>query len=105
MNAGALDADPSIQIDAETRVLALEVPGSKVVLLQAFFELYEGPGAVRTVDIKNSLLCIITTPSMLEACLEVLRAIQPSVHWRFASEIGVDAVEAAFDLQKQLGMN
>jgi hypothetical protein len=97
--------DPSIHVDDETRVLALEVPGSKVVLLQAFFELYEGPGAVRTVDIKNSLLCIITTPSLLDACLEVLNAIQPVVHWRFATEIGTHAVEAAFDLQKQLGMS
>lgn len=69
-------------LDDETVALYLEIPGSRVVLLQAYFELYEELGTVRTIDIKNSLVCIITTNSMMTACCELLKAIRSEIDWR-----------------------
>ena len=69
--------------DEQTRTLYLEVPGSKVVLLQAYFELYEGVGVVRTLNIRSSLVCVLTTESLLHDCLDVLDAIQKETQWRF----------------------
>lgn len=72
-------------IDDGTMALYLEVPGSNVVLLQAFFELYEGVGLVRTLDIRKSLVCVLTTPSLLEDCQAILREVKPIVRWRTAA--------------------
>jgi hypothetical protein len=72
------------KIDPYTYIIYLEVPGSRVVLLQAQFELYEGLGTVRTLDIKNSLVCIIATPTTLDDCLKLLDALKEQIHWRFA---------------------
>ena len=63
-----------VQIDQATYAFYLEVAGSKVVLLQAFFELYEGLGTVRTIDIRRSLICVLTTPTQLHQCREALEA-------------------------------
>lgn len=71
-------------IDAQSVVLYLDCPGTHVVLLQAYFDIYEGIGVVRTLDIRNSLVCILTTPSMLQDCLAVLDSIRPQVQWNFA---------------------
>ena len=82
-----------LEIDEQTVALPLVVPGSQVVLLQAFFELYEGPGTVRTVDIRASLICIITTPSMVSDCIDVLEAIRSQVQWRYAETIAEQTVQ------------
>lgn len=63
--------------------LYLEVPGSKVVLFQAFFDLYEAIGVVRTVDIRLSQICIVTTSDMLLDCVAVLHALRREIPWRF----------------------
>ena len=73
------------QIDDFTTAIYLEVPGSKVVLFQAYFELFEGLGLVRTLSIKRSLVCILTTPDLTSTCLEVLSAIQERVPWRMVA--------------------
>jgi hypothetical protein len=70
------------RIDDFTTAIYLEVPGSKVVLFQAYFELFEGLGLVRTLSIQRSLVCILTTPDLAPTCLEVLHAIQDTVPWR-----------------------
>ena len=85
------------QIDAETIVVPLEVPGASVVLLQTFFELYEGIGAVRTIDIKESIVYIITTPSMLPNCIKALEAMQAHVPWRYAQGVSKETQEALFN--------
>jgi hypothetical protein len=74
-------------LDEHTFVLYLEVPGSKVVLLQGFFELYEGVGTVRTLDIRRSLLCILTTRTMLADCIKILHEISSHVPWRPAVDV------------------
>ncbi len=74
---------PADSIDEGTRALYLEVPGEKVVMLQALVESHEGLGLVRTLNIRKSLVCILTTPTMLDACLDLLNALQPEIGWRF----------------------
>ena len=69
-------------LDSEAIALYLEIPGRKVVELQAYFDLYEGLGVVRTIDIQNSLVCIITTPTMLEKCSAALNALRETIPWR-----------------------
>ena len=68
--------------DPVTPVLYLEVPSNKVVLFQAFFELYEGLGLVRTLDMRKNLLCVITTDSQLDDCCQALEGIQKEVEWK-----------------------
>jgi Domain of unknown function (DUF4911) len=68
-------------IDTGTCAFYLIVPSEKVVLLQAFFELYEGVGIVRTLNLRRSLVCILTTPSMLGDCRAALEAIRSMVPW------------------------
>ena len=70
------------QLDEYTTAIYLEVPGSKVVLFQGYFELFEGLGLVRTLSIRKSLICVLTTPKLANTCLAVLEAIKTSVPWR-----------------------
>lgn len=70
------------RLDAHTYAICLEVPATKIVLLQGIFENYEGIGTVRTLDIERSLVCILTTPSMVQDCIDVLHAIEYTVPWR-----------------------
>lgn len=89
------------QIDAETIVVPIEVPGAQVVLLQTFFELYEGLGAVRTVNIRESIICIVTTPTMLTPCLEALTSMKQLISWRFAEALPLHTKENLFDFNPQ----
>ncbi len=68
-------------IDTGTCAFYLIVPSEKVVLLQAFFELYEGIGIVRTLNLRRSLVCILTTPSMISDCRAALEAIRTMIPW------------------------
>ena len=67
--------------DPLTAIVYVEVPSQKVVLFQAYFELYEGLGLVRTLDLKKNLLCVITSKSQLDTCLEALTELQPQIGW------------------------
>lgn len=83
-------------LDDQTVVIYLLVPGSQVVLLQAFFEAYEGIGTVRTLDIRSSLVCVLTTPSMLEDCRALLNSIRDRVEWRPAEPPEAGQVKKLF---------
>ena len=79
-----MNDSPEIEHSDETaRIVYLEVPPSKVVLLQAYFELYEGLGVVRTLNLKKSLLCVITTKCQLVECIEALNSVRDIIGWRF----------------------
>lgn len=69
-------------VDGDTASICLEVPGAEVVALQGYFETYEGLGLVRTLDIRRSLVCVLTTPSMLDDCMALLEALRPEIGWR-----------------------
>lgn len=71
----------AVHIDADTVAFYLEVPRSHVVLLQVYFELYDGVGTVRTLDKESAVICVLTTPSLLNDCIGVLNAIREHVSW------------------------
>lgn len=73
-------------LDEHTRGIYLEIPAAKVVFFQAVFEAYEGLGTVRTIDIGKSLVCLVTTDTMLSDCFAALAALKAQVPWRFSSE-------------------
>ena len=74
---------PSIDYrDDQTPIIYLEVPSHKVVLFQAYFELYEGLGLVRTLDMRKNLLCVITSESQLSDCCDALASIEAQIGWK-----------------------
>jgi hypothetical protein len=74
-------ADAGVELDSETVAFYLEVPRSHIVLLQTYFELYDGVGTVRTLEGERAIVCVLTTPSMAKDCRKVLAAIREHVHW------------------------
>lgn len=73
-------------LDEVTSCIYLKVPEKKVVFMQSIFEIYDGIATVRTLDIKNSLICIIVPNSNLELCLEILNSIKREVGFEFISK-------------------
>lgn len=74
----------AVALDAETWAFYLRVPRSHVVLLQAYFELYDGVGTVRTIAGPEPILCIMTTSGQKEDCITILEAIREDVDWELA---------------------
>jgi hypothetical protein len=84
------------KLDDHCNALYLEVPGSKVVLFQAFFDIYESIGVVRTLSIRDSRICIITTPDTTPVALEILNSIQSFLPWRLLNERPIEAEKELF---------
>jgi len=74
------------RLDEQCTAIYLEVPGSQIVNLQAYFEIHEGIAVVRTISVSRSLVCLLTTPSMLDTCLAILEAIRHNILWRFVAK-------------------
>jgi hypothetical protein len=74
-------ADAGVQLDPNTVAYYLEIPRNQVVLLQTYFELYDGVGTVRTLEGDRAVVCVLTTPSMAKDCREVLEGIREQVTW------------------------
>ena len=70
------------QLDEYCVALYLEVPGSSVVLLQALLESYDGIGVVRTLSIRDSLICLLTTPSEVSSLIDLLNSVHDNLPWR-----------------------
>lgn len=76
----------------ESVALVVEVPPEKIVIFQAFFELYEGLGIVRTVDRERSAVALITQPHQVDEVRTILNAewnalglknpIRPAAGWK-----------------------
>ena len=77
--------EPEI-LDDWAVALYVEVPGSKVVLFQAFLDLYEAVGIVRTIDIRRSRVCVVTTRDQLQDCLSIMEALKATVPWRMVEK-------------------
>ena len=74
----------AVQLDPEVLAFYLRVPRSQVVLLQAYFELYDGVGTVRTINDPDPVLVVMTTTGMMETRIEALIAIRQDVDWEIA---------------------
>jgi hypothetical protein len=75
-----------VPLDPETVALYLRISGEQIVIFQAIFETYEGIGTVRTIDVRRSLVSVITTNSQLPDCQQLLFGIQKDIPWRCAAE-------------------
>jgi Domain of unknown function (DUF4911) len=75
-----------IELDSDTVILYLKVAGSQVVKFQAFFETYEGIGTVRTIDIRSSLISILTPKDQVADCQRLLSSIKKEIPWECAAE-------------------
>ena len=70
--------------DPRCIVLYFHIPESQVNFFQGHFELYEGLGLVRTLSIRDSLVCVLTTPECLSDCLLALRDMRKTIRWTAA---------------------
>ena len=68
-------------LDESTCAVYIHCPAAYIVDLQSYFEIYESLGVVRTLDSKNSLVGIVTTPSMLEEVEKVLDGLKDIIPW------------------------
>ena len=75
-------ADCWQQLDQITKILFLNIPAEKVVLLQAIVELYEGLAVVRTIDLRNSLVSVLTTNDTWPDLLALLDSLKSQLDWR-----------------------
>lgn len=75
-----------IALDDYAGVIMLRVPSSMVVYLQAFFELAEGLGAVRTYNVRENKVLILLTKDSYPDALKLLNSIKELVDWEFLDE-------------------
>jgi|GEM_PF-1148025 len=92
------------KIDNQTYSVFLSIPGDQVVLLQAYFELYEGLGTVRTLDINSSKVCVLTTKSQLITCLKAIDSLKESLSIKFDKKGSFDAFNS-FSKKRNLQKN
>ncbi|MCB0334710.1 MAG: hypothetical protein KDD62_00350 [Bdellovibrionales bacterium] len=92
-------------IDEETCAYYLEVPSAQLVELQAYFEMYESLGTVRTIDLKRSLVCILTTTSLAEPCQQALLSLRDRLQWRSVERPQDVSPEAFLGYGKKAGNN
>ena len=74
------------QLDDVTSCIYLKIPEKKVVMMQSYFEIYDGVATVRTLDIKNSLICIIVPNCNLDLCFEILESIKKEVGFEYTNK-------------------
>lgn len=79
-----------VELDADLLAFYLEVPRHQIVLLQVYFELYDGVGTVRTLEGDRSVVSVLTTHSQKADCVRVLNAIREQVQWQPCREIPED---------------
>lgn len=80
MNSPAL-RNACTLIDPGTIAIYLKVPRAHVVLLQTYFELYDGVATVRTMEGEDRVICVLTSQGQQEDCISVLEAIREDVAW------------------------
>ncbi len=61
--------------DQYSAVFYGKIPSAQTVLLQGYFEIAEGLGLVRTIDLREGLVCVISTPDLAPAVSEFLVAL------------------------------
>jgi hypothetical protein len=71
-------------VDPQTVAFYLRLPRSHVILIQVYFELYDGVGTVRTTQGEEPVVCVLTPKAQQEDCMRVLEAIRGQVHWEIS---------------------
>lgn len=84
------------KLDDLTSCIYLKIPQEKVVLLQSFFEIYEGIATVRTLDIKNRIVCLIVPNCNLDICFEILENIKEDIKYEVASQEDISNLQCEY---------
>jgi len=87
--------ESAVELDPALVAWYLEVPRPQIVLLQAYFELYDGVGTVRTLEGQDEVVTVLTTPSQKGDCIGVLNAIREQVSWRICATLPDDPLRGA----------
>ena len=64
------------QLDPHTVAFYLQIPPAKVVLFQGLFELYEGVGTVRTLNLERAIIVVLTTPDLVQTVFDILANVR-----------------------------
>ena len=70
-----------VVLDPHTVAFYLRINSAQVVIFQAIIESYEGIATVRTVDIEQSLISVLTTHDQVADCQTLLSSLQQYVPW------------------------
>lgn len=65
----------AVVYDEHSSVFYGRIPSAQTVLLQGYFEIAEGLGLVRTIDLTEGLVCVITTPGLQDQVAEFIVAL------------------------------
>jgi hypothetical protein len=82
-----------ILIDDETAVVFLQIPRSRTLEFQASVDLYESLATVRTMSVENSVVAVITTPSMWDTCQAMLDSLQVEIGWNHIADTNQSYLE------------
>ena len=100
-SATNLDETPHLlALDEHTVAIFLQIPASKVAFLQSLIETYEGLGTVRTVNVRESLVALISTKEQLPVCLEILESLKPATPWSFHTKLSLEMRKEYFGFMK-----
>jgi hypothetical protein len=75
-----------VVLDEHTVAFYLRINSAQVVIFQAIIESYEGIATVRTVDIEQSLISVLTTHDQVSDCQTLLGSLQPYIPWSCAAD-------------------
>ena len=67
--------------DSITCILKVKTNPKNVVFIQALFEIHENIAVVKTVDLENSVLALITTTDYKELCLNILESVKDQINF------------------------
>lgn len=69
---GIVDRLAPVRYDEHSAIFYGRIPAAQTVLLQGYFEIAEGLGLVRTIDLREGLVCVITTPDLVPAVAQFI---------------------------------
>lgn len=67
------------ETDEVCRTVVVELPAKNVVKLQAYFDLTENLGALRTISVEQGRIAILTTSDLLQDCYSLLDSLADSL--------------------------
>ena len=77
----------AIELDPNTASFYLQLAnGNQIVILQALIESYEGIGSVRTIDISESLVAVITPKDQVADCQSLLSSLQKEIPYQCVAD-------------------
>jgi hypothetical protein len=67
------------ETDSICRTIYVQLPAKNVVKLQAYFDLSENLGSLRTISVADGCIAILTTADLLPDCYSLLDSLADSL--------------------------